>query len=52
MFLHLQNTKRVRLVMQKKLDWNDANFVVEILKIDKPKPVFIFVKKEGIVERH
>ena len=36
----------------KNLDWNDANFVIEISKIDKPKPVFIFVKKEGIVERH
>ena len=33
--------------MQKKLDWNDANFVVEILKIDKPKPVFIFVKRRA-----
>lgn len=31
----------------KNVNWNDANFVTEISKLDKAKPIFIFCQKGG-----
>ncbi len=31
----------------KNINWNDSNFVTEISKLDKTKPVFIFCQKGG-----